>query len=97
MCEQARRACPQIDNLAAGRGHSDRVNAGVGSECQCQLRFCACRCLVTAGEADVAGGEPGRAHEAAGVSLVMPSLVTRAAIHLTRSAVVMLGGMSKMR
>src|ERR1017187_9897162 len=34
------------------------------------------------------------AHEAAGTSLVIPSLVTRAAIHLTRSAVVMLGGMS---
>jgi hypothetical protein len=32
-----------------------------------------------------------------GVSLVMPSLVTRAAIHLTRSAVVMLGGMSMTR
>jgi hypothetical protein len=31
------------------------------------------------------------------MSLVMPSRVTRAAIHFTRSAVVMLGGMSKMR
>jgi hypothetical protein len=31
------------------------------------------------------------------MSLVMPSLVTRAGIHFTRSAVIMLGGMSMTR
>ena len=36
-------------------------------------------------------------HEATGASRVRPSLVTRAAIHLTRSAVVMFGGMSMTR
>jgi len=39
----------------------------------------------------------GRRQEACGMSLVMPSLVTRAAIHRTRSWVVMLGGMSMTR
>jgi hypothetical protein len=42
----------------------------------------------------LAGGQQGESHEATGVSRVRPSFVTRVAIHLTRSAVVMLGGMS---